>query len=213
MEKYHKEPPCLLPHPNHPHLPPCTVLVIAVFGSRVTHTCVLPERSSEPWHGFPSPRVPGCCVPLRTARHTAHCVVLQNVRLVGKIALQLLHASMFHVWMTSADRWQEHAGEFRYSRNEVLAPSLPNLYPSSLRMVITVEASVESDWLDDLITRISWPAVTYNGPVYSLRSCCFSLPNFSQWSIVSAAGWDRRPEQLCRSRRCCGSLSVSLSTM
>lgn len=37
MEKYHKEPPCLLPHPNHPHLPPCTVLVIAVFGSRVTH--------------------------------------------------------------------------------------------------------------------------------------------------------------------------------
>lgn len=38
-----------------------------------------------------------------------------------------------------------------------------------------------------------------------------SLSHFSQWTILRATGWDRRPEQRCRSRRCCGSLSVSLS--
>lgn len=76
MEKYHKEPPYLLPHPNHPHLPPCTVLVIAVFGSRVTHICVLSERRSEPWHGFSSPSQAGAS---RCAQHgTLHIALFSK---------------------------------------------------------------------------------------------------------------------------------------
>lgn len=80
---------CLLPHPNHPHLPSprCYVWVCPV-SPPLTHSPVLAERSSEPSHCLSAPLVPGWCVPLRTAQFplcTLHkrSGFLQSFRTVG----------------------------------------------------------------------------------------------------------------------------------
>lgn len=158
-------PQCLLPHPNHPR---CTLLVIAVFGCRVTHSRVLPERSSDA-RAFVSegPRLVRL-VAHSTARRAHSC--LPSRRRLGEDTQVLFDASVCFMsgWQRIGDR--RTLEEFAFNRNQ--SGSLPT--SNSTRAFFAhgksaAWAPAVADWLDALITWIPWPAVTHDG---SLRCCC-----------------------------------------
>lgn len=210
MEKYHKEPPCLLPRPNHPHFPSlhCT-----------RNCCVWVPCHPQPW----SPRekqwtLTRSLISKGSQAGASRCAQHSALRFSPKHQdgwwERFSHNFYVSVcfmcgWRRIGDRRTLGSSGTAGTRTGLGSP--PPSLPEQFAHGDTAQASVVSDWLNDLITWICCPAVTSDGAFYYLSSCCSSLPNFSQRISLSAAGWDRRPAQLCRSRRCCGSLSVSLS--
>lgn len=112
MEKYHKETPRPLSRQNLAS-PPRTALItdiLTVYGSRVIHSRILPERSSEPWHKPPSKRVPELVCP--AAHSSAYCAFRfypsTSARLLGKKHTVTTFMCQ-SVWCLD-DRWQEDSG-------------------------------------------------------------------------------------------------------
>lgn len=198
--------------------PRCTLLVIAVFGSRVTHSRVLPERSTEPWRARSSPRVPGWCVPLRTAQRAYHTLAFHHDGGWGKIHKFYLTRECVSCLddrgsVTGGLRGNSHSTGTRAGRS----PPLP--LPGHFLRMVRVQPGLlpwPIDWLPSLhgfLGQLSsmmllWGLVALPPRYYP------TSPNFTEWIGQSAAGWDRAAEQqLCRSSRCCASLSVSLHTV
>lgn len=93
--------------------PPRTALIIDIltmYGSRVIHRRVFPERSSEPWHKVPSKRVPVLVCP--AAHSSAYCAFRfypsTSAWLLGKKHTVPTFTRQ-SVWCLG-DRWQEDSG-------------------------------------------------------------------------------------------------------
>lgn len=186
MEKYHKESRASLIQITLTLPSQCSNCCVWVYpvSPQLSHSRVLPERSSEPWHSLSSPPVPDWCAPLRTAQFPslhasqARFEFLQNLR-TGWLERQLqLYES---VWLC-LDNGGSLIGRFggvQQGQGQFPPPS----YRSSLRKVIQQWLlGVWPHYMDFLIRWHLWCYLLLLERLLVPLSFT-SLPNFSQWII------------------------------
>lgn len=169
--------------------------------------------SSEPWHSRSAPLVPYWCVPLRTRALEPNTARFQwrfsdffrPVDGLLERELQLYDSLCFTSGWLGDRRTRGSWGSLQQEQGA--ASALPravcagwhwSFYWGWLTVRPDYTGFLNSSylWCYQLLVELLLVAVPFTS----------SLPNFSQWIVLRATGWARKPAQLCRNRRSCGSL-------